>query len=236
MASFGALGAALLTSVKLSELGNFEGAEHTAVIIAAIVGLLGAILVISSGSVVLAAGRVALSDLVGMPARKQGVRKELDDLTPSPYVPFTSADDFAKGLSDLWEQQATSWQAYYKADNAEKQAKAKAEYTQASKILPELNKLNARLLATARHEDVRLKFNKVRLLIVLGALMAATGIGTFAVLGKPTKDEGESPPAVAYQPVRAEVDVRANSKDALRDTLGKDCNLDKIRGSEGDRR
>lgn len=228
VASFGALGAALLTSVKLSDLGNFEGAEQTVVIIAAIVGLLGAIAVVWFGTVLLASGRIGLNDLVGSPVRKARVRAELDALTPSPYVPFDSAEKFVKQLSDYWAQQAESLITYYTTHDERERAEAKAKYDRASQILPELSKLNSRLLASARHEDVRLTFNRVRYLIGVGAIMAAAGIGTFAVIGKPSKEEAATLPAVAYQPVRAEVDVRKDSKDALSETLGKGCNLDKI--------
>lgn len=229
VASFGAVAAALLAALKLSDFGDFTGTEQWVALAGAVLGMVGTIGVIAAGTMVLTAGRVALADLIGATpddATNTKVRKALDDLTPSAYAPFHTAEAFVKALDSAWTTQSQQW--YARASGPDAPSKPSTEELNAGAILKGLNPLNARLLSIARQEDVRATYERVRTWLVVFALVAATGLGMFAFVGKPDKEKADAVPAVSYQPVQATLDITSESQDTLQATLGPKCNLDSV--------
>ena len=226
VATFGAVAGVFIAGLQLSDLGKIEGSDRTIAAIGALVAIAAVVAIIALASAVLGRGRVALSDLTADSRRRRRLVKELER-SPGLHAPYPSITGFVEAVNAEWRKQADSWLRKLKTKDPAAAAAAKAEYEETVPVLKELNGLNRRLLAVARAEDVRLTFEKVRLWIVGLAIVAAVGAGTFAYVNV-APDEEEGPTAVAQRPVAAFADLTVDGEDALKGTLGTDCNLNRV--------
>jgi hypothetical protein len=236
VAAFGAVAAALITGLQLSDLGQLEGTNRTLAAIGVAAALAAVVLIIALASTVLAAGRVALSDLAGTKPKKHWLlpnprkRQLVEELQRSPglFPPDGTADTFTQRINEEWKKQTTNWLAMQTSTDPEERLKAEQAFKETKGILPELNKLARRVLAHAQAEDVRLLFRRVRVWIVCLALVAAAGAGLFAYENTLPKDEEQAEPAVAERPVLVTVDLTESGEEKLKSTVGGGCNLNQV--------
>ncbi|HWD39621.1 MAG TPA: hypothetical protein VG944_12285 [Fimbriimonas sp.] len=228
VATFGAVAGALIAGLQLSDIGKLEGSDHTIAAIAVAVALGAVIAIVFLASLVLARGRVALSDLSKRAgkARKQALVDELER-SPGLYSPYDTVGDFADAISDEWSKQSKSWMRVQTTDDAEEKYKALSEFEATKKVLPGLNRINKRLLAVARAEDVRLTFQWVSKSIAVLAVVAAAGAGTFAYVNS-APDEEVASAAVPEQPVVAIADLTTSGEEELESSFGEKCDLERV--------
>lgn len=227
--TFGAIGGALVAGLQISDIGELNGADRVIAVVGVLVALAAVILIITLASVVLSRGRVALSDLAdeSSKGRKRRLVTELNR-GPALYAPYKSVSEFANAVSTQWIKQAKSWLTKQTTTDEDARRVAEQEFRETKKILPGLNRINARLLATARAEDVKLTFDRVRLWIGALGIVAAIGAGAFAYVNTvPDKDEEEAP-AIAQRPVAAVADLTEAGKERLESSFGTACDFDRI--------
>lgn len=227
--TFGAVAGALVAGLQISDIGELEGFERCIAAAGVLVALAAVISIITLASIVLSRGRVALSDLADE-STKGRRRRLVEELNRSPalYAPYDSVSTFAKEISALWIKQAKSWLTKQTTKDPAARASAEEEFKETKKVLPGLNKINTRLLATARAEDVRLTFDRVRVWIGVLGIAAAIGAGTFAYVNTVPDKEEEETPAIAQRPVAAVADLTKAGEERLESNFGATCNFNHI--------
>jgi hypothetical protein len=227
VATFGAVAGALIVGLQLSDIGGLEGSDRVIASLSAFGALVAVIMIIALASLVLARSRVPLSELSSKGSRRYKRLRAALNRNRSLYAGFESVEEFVDKVEAEWRRQVASWRQIkdHKLPEAERQ-KATVEYDETKEVMEELNKLNSRLLASARAEDIRLTFAWVRNAIVALALIVAIG-GTLFALVDNTPDEEETA-ALPQRPVAARLHLDASGQDKLETVLGPACNLRRV--------
>ena len=226
--TFGALAAAIVTGLKLSDLGKLDGTDQTVAAIGASVALIAVVLVVTFAARVLASGRVPLADITGKNPKNRRLAEELRN-RKTLFVPYASLDEFNEKFNEQWTKQAKAWEEMQTAGDPAAKAEAKKRFDETKQLMPQLNRLNSRLLAVARHEEVRLRFESAAKAMTVLAVIAGLGIALFAVTDSIAEPKAETTPAIESRPVPATLDLTDAGKEKFRDDLGgKQCDLDKV--------
>jgi hypothetical protein len=227
--TFGAIAGALVAGLQISDIGELTGTNRVIATVGVLVALAAVLLIVTLASIVLARGRVALSDLADESdhGRKRRLVAELNR-SPALYAPYRTVSEFANAVSSQWIKQATSWLTKETTTDAGARSEAEREFAETKKILPGLNRIDARLMATARAEDVKLTFDRVRLWIAALGVVAALGAGTFAYVNTVPDQEEEAPPALAQRPVAAIADLTEGGQEKFEGALGSSCDFDHV--------
>jgi hypothetical protein len=225
VATFGALAGALVAGLQISDVGELEGADKVIAGAGVLLALVAAVLIVALASVVLARGRVPLGDLAK--GRRKLLIAELEQ-NDGLYAPYGSVEEFATAVSEQWRKQSESWLRMQTETDATAKEKAKEEFLETKKVLPGLNKLNKRLLAVARAEDVRVTFDTLRYAIVGLALVVVAGAGAFVFVNSVPDKTDDAEAAVVQTPVPALADLTSAGEEALGDSLGDECTFSRI--------
>ena len=225
--TFGALAAAIIAGLSLSDLGKLEGPDQVVAAFAVAVALISVIVIVVLAARVLASDRVPLADLEGDSPRNSAVAEALNR-NPNLFGPHDNVKGFAAALNEQWKKQASAWEEMTTTDDAARKAAAEQRFAETKAILPNLNELNRRLLSVARHEQVRLRFESAMRWTTALALVAGIGITTFALVDTIAEKKDKPKAAVNAQPVTAIVDLTEEGEEELRSALGEKCNLDRV--------
>jgi hypothetical protein len=227
VATFGAVAGALIVGLQLSDIGKLEGGDRVAAAIAAFFALAAVILIVALASVVLARGGVPLSELS---SRRRGrkYKRLLATLerSPSLYSKYGSVPNLVDKVEAEFDKQVRSWDEKNSADQPEEKARATKEFEETKKVMPELNRLAIRLMSSARAEDIRITFERVRNAIIVLAITVALGGAVFAYVDNAPDEEEE--PAVSQRPVAALLHLDASGQEKMGPILGSECKLGKV--------
>lgn len=227
VATFGAIAGALIVGLQLSDIGQLEGADQVAATIAAFAALVAVIMIVALATVILARPRVPLGELSSNGSRKYKRLREALDRNRSLYAGFASVSGLVDRVEEVWTKQFVSWNAKNNSEASdEERARAKAEFEDTKKVLPELNRLIDRLMSYARAEDIRLTFERVRNAIIVLAIVVAAGGIVFAFVND--SPEEEETPAVSQRPVGAKLELSASGEEKMGEALGAGCNLKQV--------
>ncbi len=227
VATFGAIAGALIVGLQLSDIGELEGTDRVVASIAAFGALAAVITIVALATLVLARGRVPLGELSSAGSKKFKRLQKALNRNRSLYAGFESVSKLVDKVETEWRKQFTSWSRSkdHSLTEAERQ-KADKEYEEATEVLPELNMLSGRLLASARAEDVRLTFEWVRNAIVgLAVIVAIAGVLFAFVDNAPDEEETA---ALPLRPVAARLHLDESGREKLKPILGSDCNLTSV--------
>jgi hypothetical protein len=227
IATFGAVAGAVIVGLELSDIGKLKGFDRTLAAIAAFGALAAVIGVIAQASRVLARPRVPLSELSSTAAsrRYRRLRAQLNR-NRGLYGGYGSVGGLVDRVEAEWNKQLKSWDEMNSSDDPEVRAKAQRENEETQKVMPELNKLNRRLMAVARAEDIRITFEYVRYWIIGLAVVVALGAAVFAYVD--SAPDPEETPAVSQKPVAAQLTLTASGREKVSITLGSDCPLARV--------
>jgi hypothetical protein len=227
VATFGAVAGALIVGLQLSDIGNLEGSDRVIAAIAAFSALAAVILIVALASIVLARGRVPLSELSSS-RRGRKYKRLLAALNRnrSLYSNYGSVPKLVDKVEEEWDKQVKSWDEMTSSADPQVRAKAKGEFDETKKVMPELNMLARRVMAYARAEDVRLTFERVRNWIIALAIVVAIGGGVFAYVDS-VPDEEEDP-AVSQRPAAARLHLDTSGREKMETILGPDCKLGRV--------
>lgn len=225
VATFGGIAGALILGLQLSDIGDLEGSDRIVASLAAFGALFAVIMIVALATFVLARGRVPLGELSskGSRWRYRRLRKALNR-NGSLYAGFRSIAKLVDEVEAQFRKQVTSGSRAKNHDlsESERQQAAK-EFRETKEVMPGLNQLTTRLMASARAEDVRLTFVWVRNSIVALAVVVAVGGILFAFVDN-APDEEETA-ALPQRPTAARLHLDASGKEKLEPILGAGCNL-----------
>lgn len=227
VATFGAVAGALIVGLQLSDIGSLEGSDRAVASIAAFGALVAVIVIIALATLVLARGRVPLGELSSEGSKRfRRLRKTLNR-NRSLYAGFESVSKLVDRVEAEWRKQFTSWSATrdHSLSEAERK-KAEKEYEETKEVLPDLNMLSGRLMASARAEDIRLTFDWVRNAIVCLAVIVAIAGVLFAFVDN-APDEEETA-ALPQRPVAAMLHLDSSGREKLEPVLGPACKLSAV--------
>lgn len=227
VATFGAVASALLVGIQLSDIGQLEDDARIIATLAVFGALAAVIMIVALGSVVLARGRVPLSELSSSGNRRKykRLREELNR-NRSLYGKYGSVAGLVDRVEAEWEKQLRSWDAMHGSKDPDQREQARREFEETKKVMPELNMLSRRLLSFARAEDIRLTFEYVRNGIIVLAVVVAAGAAAFAFVNDaPDPDED---PAISQRPVAASLSLTPAGEDKMGSILGDECPLRRV--------
>lgn len=227
VATFGAVAGALIVGLQLSDIGKLEGSDRVIAAIAAFAALAAVIIIIALASVVLARGRVPLSELSSKRhGRKYKRLLETLERSPSLYGKYGSVPQLVDKVEAEWDKQLRSWDEKNSADDPGEIERATKEFKETKKVMPELRRLAERLMEVARAEDIRLTFEKVRNAIIVLAITVALGGAVFAYVDNAPDEEEE--PAVSQRPVAALMHLDTSGQEKMEPILGSKCKLGRV--------
>lgn len=231
---FGALGAVLVASLQLSDIGDLTGADRTAAIISFFVGMMGVLVALLAAAFVLAADQVQLQDLTGRSTLGRFVNEHRDLLAGFPTVDALVTEYRSAVRARLAAAGAPDSTTPFKVEQvpggagapasdppAEVEERPPVQYD--TDRLRLLNSIVQIVLQAAIFEKVRRTWTRQVLpLIALGVVLATLGMGVFAAH---VTDAAEVVPAVAETPVPAVVDLTPAAEAREGASLGSGCNL-----------
>jgi hypothetical protein len=225
VAAFGALGAALIASVQLRDLGGLTGGDRTRALVGFALGIAGVLIALLAATSVLSAKSVELTELSERSKSAPHLRRWFASHVSVPSSLLGGYDTIDTLRSDLVEASRERIDAYRErlnpADSAAYDA-ASRRYAVANLRLQLVAPVVAPLLEYALFERVRSVWRRVTLPgVVLGVTLATIGTALFVTsLGE---KENEPVGAVAARPVQAVMDLSPDGEAKFSAALGGEC-------------
>lgn len=223
---FGALGAALIGTLSLADLGSLSGDARRWAIVGFAIAMIGILVIVGSAAAVLTPRETNLGDLYRPPLQKYFAAR------PALSGGFADVGSIAREYEEASLLRVTSTTAAYKMfyehvpagpDSPTYESKL-LDIRAADKRLKLVEPAADQVLAAGSWEVIRRRFARIALPgILLGVLVAAIGAVTFAA--QVTKPESDSTPAEAPEPSRAIVAIDRDVRDTYRSLVGPDCAL-----------
>ncbi len=243
--TFGAFGAALITTLQLSNLSQASGARRVAGILGFAVGVSGVVLAIGFVGWVLASippggGELVAPDVERSPeARGVGVlggyqsvselqtqwrnalteRRQAYDKYLKAFTASADAQDRGVTAEEIARLQQAEQAAYRRHEVAEREMELARPVVQ-------------RLLSFADLFEIRRRFTRAFKAVVFGVILAAIGVGTFAVAIAGSSNNNQSvaaqAPSVAEQPVLGTLDINDADNTQFQVALGQHCDLNHV--------
>jgi len=226
--TFGAIAAALLVGLQLSDIGELEGSDRTWAVIAAGAALLAVVAMIGFAASVLARARIPLTELssTGGPKFKQLLAAL--NRNRSLYPGYESVEKLVDAvLASLDKQIGDRTRVENDALPRKQREEAAAGFRNERRRSRELNRMSDRLMASARAEDMRLTFASARNKIIgLAVVVVVAGVLFAAVDNAPDNDEETA--ALPQRPTAARLHLDASGQEKLVTILGPACNLKRV--------
>jgi hypothetical protein len=244
VAAFGALGAALITSLSLSDLQGLTGSDLALAIIGFALGLLGACVAIAATARVLKTTTASVQEVV-----KDESAKQLVDANASVLGGFSSIDKLVTVYTDAQKDRVDSYLALLgngedelgtsqkvdTSDQAERSGLApqvgeldprqKFKYDRARKTLLFTSPIVERVLGFVAFDRLRRKFDEALRAVGFGVFIAGIGVGLFAYFSNAQEEPSAE---MSGAPVEAQVNLAPAGARVLRDALGPSCDLDAV--------
>jgi hypothetical protein len=220
--TFGAVGGAVLAGISFSDLGTLEGTDKVIGILGAIAALVGVVILVYFAARVLTTQIVTLLDLRSDKRRFKKVREELDR-SPELRGPFPDIASYVEWIDKRIIDQGLARQRLLDDDlsQAEKD-KAKKDLEKAQTDVSDYQPVTRRLRANAQYEYTRQRFRLLLVPMLVGAVLAAAGVGALS-LSNTGETKTDTPPAVVDRPVPVTVDLTESGIDRLQETIGPTC-------------
>lgn len=219
---FGALGAALITSLQLRDVGQLSGTDEILALAGFAIGIAGILVALLGTASVLSAHRVGLGELKSDPKLRNYIEKN-----PELLGGYKTLDEVYEQYQDASQDRIRAYSQRLKAAKNEDVERHKGEYDKANLRLDLVNPVVAQLLAASLFERVRNHWARVVLpLIAVGVVLATVGVGLFTsrLTEKKADQEASLPPT----PVRAVMDLTTEGQEQFANVLGSDCDLSAI--------
>jgi len=225
IASFGALGAALIASLQLKDLSSISGSEKTWAIWGFIIAMAGVLLALAAASSILAAQSMELQEIRDREYLNRYFAQRRD-LLQGFESPTAIEAAFSTSYTDrrvAYEKQVAAWLAGHNDD----EDKSKRQYLAATLNLDLVVPAADQLVDIGLFVKVSRRWRLVVLPgIVLGVIMATAGVGLFAV-----NDSGsatQTAQAVPETPTVAVLDLKPSMDSMYQPVLGSECRLSRI--------
>ncbi|HKZ04361.1 MAG TPA: hypothetical protein VJU81_02735 [Methylomirabilota bacterium] len=228
IASFAAVGAAMLAGTQLSGIGELDpaGFRMWLAIIGGALVLVGIALAVWTGSTVLITGPVALSELV-----RGRVPGSVDRLLQSNKVflgGFADVDSLQAAFESATREMRAAYAALHKTPSPPQPLKDAAESANVQADL--IGQVVSRLLDAASWTIVQARFKRARPLLFVGALVTATGVGLFTWAVNPPKAPKDAPATRHVAPMKSvEVVLTEEGARILGPRLGGTCDTKRLR-------
>jgi hypothetical protein len=227
IASFAAVGAALVAGTQVSGIGELHpwGPRMWLAALGGALALLGIAVAIWKGSTVLVAGAVALNELEHRTA-PQSVATLLRD-NPVLYGGYENVAALHRAFEVATREMKVAFSRLYaekRPTDELKDAAARADL-QADLV----SQVVSRLLDAASTTIVRASFTASRPWLFAGALATASGVGIFTWAVNPPKPTNDTPLTVRVTPMRtAEIVLSAEGVRILGPQLGANCDTRRL--------
>jgi hypothetical protein len=218
VASFGAVAAALLASLKLSDVGKLEGSTHAWALAGFGLGMVGVTIAIVAMAWVTGPRTTSLATVEGPDLRT--IASHYDWLSG-----FGSVEELAKYYRGAATDRIDTYNRM--ADAVEKKdetalSEATAAHDLASRRLELVNPAVDRIVDHAADFVVRSSWRRALFAFVIGVALTSAGVGIFA--SETTKIRPIS--AAAATPTRVTVNLTGKATETYQERLGRGCDAD----------
>lgn len=222
IASFGAVGAALIAGVQLSQLSHVHHEHLWEAVGAIIVALAGVALAIYSASNVLIPGAATISLVAKSDEFKQ--TQEFVESDPSILKhTATGLNQFAENCTTALEAADT---AYANLEDAPDDPALQTAYRRAERHRKRLELVEVNLLGLAVFLRIRDRFSQARRKLLIGALLATGGALVFVYYANPPAAPKPKPGA-STAPIH-HIELTPVGRQLLKKALGPKCHADDL--------
>lgn len=226
VAAFGALGAALIASLSLSNLGSLSGGDLGLALLGFVIGLAGTAIVIGSVSRVLTVSLASLSELSGSTVDSRAVA--LLEKNEAMLGGFESPEKLATTHLHAQKRRVDAYEKMLQASDKPTYDSNDRVFQVASRELELTSPVVERVLGLVALDQLLRRYGEALKLTALGVSIAALGVALFAYYGHGPEPNVEPQAAVADAPVVAVVDLNETGVQTFGDMLGKSCELDHL--------
>jgi hypothetical protein len=221
-ATFGALGAALIASLSLSDLQGLTGLHLALALMGFALGLLGTGIVVASVARVLMTTSASVSDISSDMDAQNLLRANVSMLGGFD----TSAELFGR-YTTAQKERVDAYVTLLDESDKPLDAATQHAYERARKMLLFTSPIVERVLAFVAFDRLRRRFNQALGGIAVGIFIAGIGMGLFAYFSN-AQDEDTSEAVITGAPVEGQMNLAPTGEEVLRDLLGVGCDLDSV--------